>query len=141
MAIVNTYLLFNGNCEEAFNFYKSVFGKEFEYFGRFKDMPDATDTAKLTAAEGEKVMHVSLPIGKETVLQGSDANGADVTVGNNFFVSVYTRNQAECDQIFNGLSQGGNIKMPLAKTFWAESFGMFTDKFGINWTVSYAIPK
>ena len=139
MTLVNVYLTFNGNCEEAFNFYKSVFGGEFPYIGRFKDMP-ADESKKMPAADAEKIMHVSLPISKETMLMGSDTGGewaSNYSRGNNFSVSISTDSKAEADRLFNGLSAGGNATMPMNKTFWGDYFGMFTDKFGINWMVSF----
>jgi len=139
MTTVNVYLTFNGNCEEAFNFYKSVFGGEFPYIGRFKDMP-AEGGKPVPAEDAEKIMHVSLPISKETMLMGSDTGGewaSNYSHGNNFSISISTDNKTEADRLFNGLSTGGQVTMPLNKTFWGEYFGMFTDKFGINWMVSF----
>jgi PhnB protein len=139
MATVNIYLTFNGNCEEAFNFYKSVFGGEFPYIGRFKDMPPGED-AKLNPGEDNRIMHVSLPISKETMLMGSDTGGEWVTgylQGNNFSISITADSKEEAEKLFNGLSAGGKVTMPLAKTFWSECFGMFTDKFGISWMMSF----
>jgi PhnB protein len=139
MTTVNVYLTFNGNCEEAFNFYKSVFGGEFPYIGRFKDMP--TEGGKPVSTEdAEKIMHVSLPISKETMLMGSDTGGewaSNYSHGNNFSISINTGSKDEADRLFNGLSIGGQVTMPMNKTFWGEYFGMFTDKFGINWMVSF----
>jgi PhnB protein len=139
MATVNIYLTFNGNCEEAFNFYKSVFGGEFPYIGRFKDMPPGED-AKLNPGEDNRIMHVSLPISKETMLMGSDTGGEWATgylQGNNFSISITADSKEEAEKLFNGLSAGGKVTMPLAKTFWSECFGMFTDKFGISWMMSF----
>lgn len=140
MTTVNIYLTYEGNCEEAFNFYKSIFGGEFSYLGRFKDMPPQEGIPLVTAEEGEKIMHISLPISKETILMASDTGGewcAKITQGNNFSVSVNTDSQKEADRLFNGLSAGGKVTMPMEKTFWGSYFGMFTDKFGINWMVSF----
>ncbi len=137
MAQVNPYLTFNGNCEEAFNFYKSVFGGEFTYIGKFKDMPSEQP---IPEGVGELIMHVSLPISKETILMASDANeafGQTATAGTNFAVSINAENEEEAKKLFNGLSNGGKITMPLEKTFWGALFGMFTDKFGIHWMVNY----
>ena len=139
MPTVNVYLTFNGNCEEAFNFYKSVFGGEFPYLGRYKDMP-AEDGKKTASEDAEKIMHVSLPISKETMLMGSDTGGdwaANYSQGNNFSISISTDTKEEADRLFNGLSAGGTVNMPMNKTFWGDYFGMFTDKFGINWMVSF----
>ena len=139
MAVVNIYLTFNGNCEEAFNFYKSVFGSEFPYIGRFKDMPP-DQGPKLKPGDEERIMHVSLPISKETMLMGSDTGGewaADYKEGNNFSISINTTNREEADKLFKGLSAGGWVNMPMQSTFWGDYFGTFTDKFGINWMVSF----
>lgn len=140
MASVHTYLTFNGNCEAAFNFYKSVFGGEFEYIGKFKDMPPAEGQPAVSEADADKIMHVSLPIGNGSMLFGSDTSegfGGNVTFGNNFSLSINAENKDEADKLFNGLSSGGDIKMPMADTFWGAYFGMFVDKFGINWMVNY----
>lgn len=139
MAILNIYLTFDGNCEEAFKFYQSVFGGEFPYIGRFKDMPPGEDAGMVNPGEEDRIMHVSLPISKETMLMGSDTGGewgANYLQGNNFTISITADNKAEADKLFNGLSSGGKVTMPLSKTFWSEYFGTFTDKFGINWMVS-----
>ena len=139
MASVNIYLNFNGNCEEAFNFYKSVFGVEFQYIGRFNEMPPS-DEYKMPESDGEKIMHVSLPVGNGTTLMGSDTGGEwapSFVPGNNFSISINTESKEEAEKLFNGLSIGGKITMPLNKTFWSDCFGMFTDKFGINWMVSF----
>lgn len=141
MAIVNIYLNFDGNCEQAFDFYKSVFGGEYPYIGRFKDMPPSEDASKQVPEEtANRIMHVSLPISKETMLMGSDTGGewaASFKQGNNFSISVNAASKDEADRIFNALSAGGQVTMPLANTFWGDYFGMLTDKFGINWMMSY----
>lgn len=141
MATVNVYLTFNGQCEAAFNFYKSVFGGEFPYIGRFKDMPPSEEGAKsMTGADGERIMHVSLPISKETMLMGSDTGGewaSNFKQGNNFSISITAGSKEEADRLFNGLAKGGQITMPLNKTFWGDYFGMLTDQFGINWMMSW----
>ena len=135
MAQINPYLTFDGQCEAAFLFYKSVFGGEFTYIGKFKDMPQDG----LSGEDGERIMHVSLPISKETILMGSDTTSAQgkSIVGNNISISINTDSEAEADKLFNGLSVGGAIGMPMEKTFWGAYFGMFTDKFGINWMVNF----
>lgn len=138
MATTNTYLNFNGNCEEAFNFYKSVFGGEFTYLGRFGDMPESEEY-KVPETEKNKIMHVGLPIGT-SILMGSDTGGEwapSFVQGNNFSVSITAFNKQEADTLFIKLSIGGHITMPLDNTFWGDYFGMLTDKFGINWMVSF----
>ena len=135
MATVNTYLNFNGNTEEAFNFYKSVFGGEFTTLQRFKDIPD---TDKMPADEGNKVMHVALPIGGN-VLMGTDVSSSmpKVVFGTNSSISIDAAGKEEADKLFNGLSAGGNVAMPLEKMFWGAYFGFFIDKFGVQWMVNY----
>jgi len=141
MTTVNVYLTFDGNCEEAFNFYKKVFGGEFTYLGRFKDMPPMEGVPPMSADEGNRVMHVSLPVSAETILMGSDSGGEwsqKLEVGNNFSVSVTTGTKDEANRLFKELSTGGKVSMPMQSTFWGDYFGTFTDKFGINWMVSFA---
>lgn len=140
MAIANIYLNFKGNCEEAFNFYKSVLGGEFAYVGRFKDVPPQEGAPPVPADAADQIMHISLPISRETSLMGSDSPGEwaeQFKEGNNFSISLSVNTKEESETMFNGLSAGGKVSMPLSKTFWSESFGMFTDKFGVNWMVSY----
>lgn len=138
MAAINPYLMFNGTCEEAFLFYKSVFGGEFPYIGKFKDAPTEEGDAPLSEADANRIMHVSLPIGN-TILMGSDTHPryGDVGFGDNFSISINTESTEEADRIFNGLSADGHVEMPMNKTFWGSYFGMFKDKFGINWMVNF----
>ncbi len=136
---INPYLNFPGTCEEAFNFYRSVFGGKFSFLGRFKEMPPQ-DGKTMSPELGEKIMHVSLPISKETVLMGSDSSeefGQVTTMGNNFSISINAISPNEADRLYNGLAAGGMAFMPMSKTFWGSYFGMLTDKFGIIWMVSY----
>lgn len=138
MAQINPYLIFNGNCESAFLFYQSVFGGEFPYMGKFKDMPADDNCPPVSEEEANRVMHVSLPIGN-TVLMGSDSTSqsGDVVIGANVSISINTESRAEADRIFNGLSADGNPFMPMSNTFWGAYFGMFIDKFGIHWMVNF----
>jgi len=141
MATLNPYLNFAGNTEEAFNFYKSVFGGEFTMIQRFKDTPEKD---KISPADQQKIMHVGLPIGKGNVLMATDAlesMGHPVKMGNNINLSLETQNKEESDKIFNALSVGGKIEMPLQNTFWGAYFGSVIDKFGIHWLVNYTLPK
>jgi PhnB protein len=135
MPALNPYLNFNGNTEEAFNFYKSVFGGEFAMVSRFKDIPAEF---KGPAHEDNKIMHISLPIAGGSVLMGSDVPEAmgKVTMGNNFNISLHPSTKEEADKLFNGLSAGGSVTMPMADAFWGSYFGMFTDKFGISWMIN-----
>jgi PhnB protein len=141
MASINAYVNFKNTTEAAFNFYKSVFGGEFLSLQRYKDTPEA---GKVSDADKDKIMHVSLKIGKENVLMGTDAledMGHPLIVGNNFSLSVGADSEEEATKIFNGLSAGGKITMPLQKTFWGAYFGMLTDKFGIQWMVNFDYAK
>jgi PhnB protein len=142
MARINAYLTFDGTCEEAFNFYKSVFGGDFPMVGKFGDMPPQEGMPPISDEVKNRIMHMSLPISAETVLMGSDTMPGihDHQVGNNISLSINTDSREEADLIFTGLSAGGKVSMPLADTFWGAYFGMWTDKFGINWMVNYDDP-
>lgn len=137
MKAVNPYLNFNGTTEQVFNFYKSVFGGEFVTLQRFKDTPEA---GKIPPEAGDKLMHVALPIGKGNILMGTDAlesMGQKLTIGNNFSLAISTDSEEEADKLFGKLSAGGKVQVPLSKAFWGAYFGMLTDKFGIQWMVSF----
>lgn len=137
MATLNPYLTFNGNCEEAFNFYKSVFGGEFSHLGRFKEAPAESECQEMPEDQKNKIMHVSLPISKETVLMGSDGNPqfGEVTTGTHITLSIGTDSKEEADRLFNALSKGGKITMPMAEMFWGDYFGMLTDQYGFDWMI------
>jgi PhnB protein len=137
MATINPYLNFPGTAEEAFNRYKSVLGGEFLALQRYKDMPEGS---KVSAEDAEKIMHIALPIGNGNILMGTDAlesMGQKLTTGNNFYLSLDVNSEGEADQVFNALSDGGQAIMPMQKAFWGSYFGMLTDKFGVQWMVSY----
>ncbi|GGK76238.1 VOC family protein [Rufibacter glacialis] len=141
MPSLHPYLNFNGTTEEAFNFYKSVFGGEFVVLQRFKDTADG---ASLPAEDQEKIMHIALPIGEDTILMANDSlesMGHPLTVGNNVSLSIDAKSMEEATSLFNGLAEGGIITMPLQKTFWGAFFGMCTDRFGINWMVNHDIEE
>ena len=136
MKAINPYLNFDGQCEEAFNLYKSVFGGEFAMIQRFKEVPSEE---KLPESEGNKLIHVSLPLSNGNILMGSDRPSSigPAVKGDNFSISIETESVEETTKIFNALSKGGIIKMPLGDTFWGAYFGMFVDKFGIPWMIGY----
>jgi PhnB protein len=138
MTSVNIYLIFNGNCGEAFRFYKKAFGGDFEMISKFGEMPPQEGQV-LSEEDKEKIMHVKLPISAETVLYGSDSLTPEqkVTFGNNFSVSINVDAKEKADDLFAKLSEEGKITMPLQTTFWGAYFGMWTDKFGVNWMVNY----
>ena len=138
MKSISPYLNFNGNAEEAFAFYRSVFGGEFLMIQRFKDMPEAEKT--VSSNEMSKIMHVSLPLGKVAVLMGSDApesRGMRVTFGNSFHISLEAESEAEAIKIFKALSAGGDVKMPLQRQFWGAWYGQVVDKFGVSWMINF----
>ena len=137
MKAVNPYLNFPGNTEEVFNFYKAAFGGEFATIMRFKDSPEAANTAP---RDQDKLMHIALPIGKGNMLMGTDSlesKGQKLRPGNNFHLSISADSDAETEKLFNALSAGGKVIVPLSKQFWGSYFGMFTDKFGVQWMVSH----
>ena len=140
MAIINTYLHSDGKTEEAFNFYKSIFGGEYSTFVRYSDMPDGSGFGEISDGEKQKIMHVALPTGSGNTLMGADTLESmkyEIKPGNNFSISITTESREETVRIFNGLAEGGKVTMPLAKTFWSEYFGMCVDKFGILWMVNF----
>lgn len=141
MKYSSQYLNFNGNAEEAFVFYKSVFGGDFSFVMRFKETPDG---AKVSEAERDKIMHIALPLGNGHMLMASDvleSFGQKVTFGSNLYIYIETESTEEADRIFGGLSSGGKVEMPLENTFWNSYFGSLIDKFGVQWMVSYTLPE
>lgn len=140
---INTYLNFNGNTEEAFNFYKSVFGGEFSRLMRFKDIPSGE--APLPPDFEDKIMHVSLPIGNQgDILMGTDAienMGHKLIFGNNISISISPDSKEEADNIFNGLAEGGKIEMPISDMFWGDYFGSLVDRFGVQWMINFEYKK
>ena len=140
MPVIHPYLSFNGNCDAAFTFYQSVFGGKLELY-RYKDTPSAEQGGyPIAENEKERVMHVTLPIGEHGALMGcdtSDCGGHLAKFGDNVSLSLCAESPEEARRIFNALSQGGQITMPIEKTFWADLFGMCIDQFGIPWMVNY----
>jgi PhnB protein len=138
MAILNPYLIFNGNCEEAFLFYADVFQVPFPKVMRFGDMSKDAEP-KLSKNDANRIMHITLPLANGTTLMGSDSNSVagEVTFGENISISINTESEKEANTLFEGLSNRGIIKMPIQKTFWNAYFGMLTDKFGINWMINF----
>ena len=137
---LNVYLHFNDNCREVFEFYRSVFGGEFTHLATFRDMPDQMG---MPEEEKDKVMHVSYDIGG-TTLMGSDVPSAfapPVEQGDNFSISYQTDSRQQTEGLFNKISEGGKITMPLGDTFWGAYFGSCTDKYGINWMFNYEDPQ
>ena len=138
MAQLNPYIHFNGNAEEAFNFYKSVFGGEFAMISRFKDL--SIPGHPISEHEANKIMHIALPIGKSSVLMASDTPefmGRQNENENRSKISISVESKEEADKLFNGLSAGGKIEMPIDDSPWGSYFGMFRDKYGIEWMVDF----
>ena len=138
MASINPYIHFNGNAEEAFTFYKSVFGGEFTRIARFKDF--SNPEYPIPEKEQNKIMHIALPIGKSSVLMGSDTPefmGRHKENENRSKISVIAESKEEADKIFNGLSAGGTVEMPIGDSPWGSYFAMFRDKYGIEWIVEF----
>jgi PhnB protein len=137
MAFINPHINFNGNAEEAFTFYKSVFGGEFAKIVRFKDLSDAG--FPVAEHEANKIMHIALPIGKNYLM----ANDVPEFMGktneneNRSKISISAESKEEADKLFNSLSKDGNIEMPIGDSPWGSYFGMFRDKYGIEWMVDF----
>lgn len=137
-----TYLNFAGNTEEAFVFYKSVFGGEFSSVIRFKDMP--MEGVTIPEADENKLMHISLPISENAVLMASDtleSFGQILNKGNNVYIFVGPDSKEEADRVFDDLSAGGTVEMPMSFQLWGDYFGSFQDKYGVMWIISYEVPK
>ena len=137
MALINPYINFNGNAEEAFNFYKSVFGGEFANVMRFKDM--SNPEYPIAENEANKIMHIALPIGKN-ILMGNDVPERMGKVNENenrSKIAISAESREEADKLFSGLSAAGNIEVPIDDSPWGSYFGMFRDKFGIEWMVDF----
>lgn len=138
MAQINPYIHFNGNTEEAFTFYKSVFGGEFAMVIRFKDLPNSENP--IPESEAEKIMHIALPKGETDLLMASDTpefmrkHNENETRSK---ISISTESKEEADHLFNGLSAGGTIEVPISDSPWGSYFGMLRDKYGIEWMVDY----
>ncbi len=137
---INPYMTFNGNCEDAFNYYKTVFGSEFASIGRFKDMPPMPGMS-FDEKAGNLLMHVSLPINNSgCVLMGCDANPnmGQVKWGKNITLSVDAESREQADAYYTALADGGKAHMPMGDMFWGSYWGMCEDKFGVNWMVNFA---
>jgi PhnB protein len=137
MAQINPHINFNGNAEEAFTFYKSVFGGEFAIIMRFKDI--SSPEFPVTDNDANKIMHIALPIGKNILM----ANDVPESMGqtneneNRSKISISAQSKEEADKLFNGLSVGGQIEVPIGDSPWGSYFGMFRDKYGIEWMVDF----
>ena len=138
MLSANTYLNFSGNTEEAFNFYKSVFGGEFISLVRFREFPH--NRMGVPESDLDKIAHLALPLGENNILMGSDNleyNCKPLNVGNNFYISLEVETDHKADELFESLAGDGRIEMPMQKTEWAEKFGICEDRFGVQWMVMF----
>lgn len=136
------YLNFGGNAREALEFYRSVFGGEFSSEVAFGDMP--MEGMSIPEEDKGKMMHISLPIGEDNVLMASDtlaSLGQETVQGNYAYISVHPDTKEDADRIFNGLSQGADIEMPMGDQVWGDYFGSLRDKFGVGWMINYAPPR
>jgi PhnB protein len=132
---VEPYIFFNGRCEEAIEFYKKAFGAEVAILMRFKDSPEPHTPGMMPPGSENKIMHVSLRIGDTTVM-ASDGRCTGETSFQGFALSLNPANESEASRVFAALADGGQVQMPLAKTFWSPCFGMVSDRFGVMWMVS-----
>lgn len=140
MARTSTYLNFNGTTEEAFNYYKSVFGTEFAGpITRMGDVPPQPGQPELDERQKQLVMNVQLPITGGHVIMGTDADesmGFELNQGNNVYISIDPDTRAEADRLFAGLADGGKVEWPISEAFWGDYFGSLVDKFGVQWMVN-----
>lgn len=137
MLSINPYLNFSGKTEEAMNFYRSVFGGEFTTFKRFNESPGHE---KMPKEEQEKIMHASLPMGKVNGIMATDTLESmeqSLVTGNNIYICINTESEEESNRLFEGLSKGGKIEIPMNKTFWGAYFGICVDRFGVPWMINY----
>lgn len=132
--LIQPYLMFGGRCEEALEFYRSALGAQVDMLMRFSESPDPTPPGMLPPGFENKVMHASFRIG-DNMLMASDGceEGSQF---NGFSLSISVATEDEADRFFNALSDGGQVQMPLAKTFWSPRFGMLADRFGIHWMIN-----
>jgi PhnB protein len=136
---VQPYLIFEGRCEEAIEFYKKALGAKVEILMRYKDAPEAPPPGMCAPGSENKVMHATLKIGEATVM-ASDGRMQDKAAFRGFSLSLDARDEAHAKQLFSALSDGGQVMMPLGKTFFAKAFGMLADRFGVNWMVIVPAP-
>ncbi len=138
MAIINPHINFNGNVEEAFNFYRAVFGGEFSKIIRLKDL--ASSEFPVAEKDENNILHIALPIGTGSVLMGNDVPeflGKVNERENRSKITITAESKDEADKLYNGLSAGGEVEMPIADSPWGTYFAMFRDKYGIEWVVEY----
>jgi len=133
--IIQPYLFFNGNCEQAVEFYRKAIGAEVDMMMRFKDSPEPPPPGTVPPGSEDKIMHASFRLGGSTIM-ASDGCGTEKPNFQGFSLSLSVASEGEADRLFAGLADGGQVQMPLGKTFWSPRFGMVTDRFGIGWMIS-----
>lgn len=141
MKSINPYLNFPGNTEEAFNFYRKIFGGDFPGgIFRFDGTPGSE---KLNSEDKQKIMHMALPMGNNMIM-ATDAlpsMGFTINFGNNMYIYIDAESRDEADKLFNGLAEGGKVEMPMADQFWGDYFGSLIDKFSVQWMIGYSTSK
>ncbi len=138
--VIQPYLFFNGNCEKAVEFYRKALGAEVEMMMRFKESPEPPKPGMVPPGYENKIMHTSFRIGQTTVM-ASDGCDTEKPNFDGFSLSLSVSSEAEADRAFAALADGGQVRMPLAKTFWSPRFGMVADRFGIGWMISVTPPE
>jgi PhnB protein len=133
--IIQPYLFFNGTCEQALEFYRKALGAEVEFTMRYKESPESPPPGMVPPGWEDKIMHTSFRIG-ETTMMASDGCSTSKASFDGFSLSLSVDSEAEADRAFAALAEGGQVRMPLTKTFWSPRFGMLTDRFGVGWMVS-----
>src|SRR6266576_4608665 len=136
---IQPYLFFNGNCEQAIEFYRKALGAEVEMMMRFKESPEPPPPGAVPPGSENKIMHASFRIGQTTVL-ASDGDSSDKASFQGFSLSLAVPSEPEADRVFNALAEGGQVKLPLTKTFFSPRFGMVEDRFGVGWMIMVALP-
>lgn len=144
MASLSIYLLFDGNCEAAFNHYKKVFCRDFVSLLRYGDVPAREGMPELSEGERSKIENISLPISEKAYMMGADgleSLGMKPVIGNNFSIYFEADEKEQADHIFKGLSENGIAKMPMTLAHWGDYFGMCTDMFGVNWFINCSLKE
>jgi PhnB protein len=144
MPTSNIYLTFDGNCREAFDFYRSVFGTDYEFVGTFSEMPAQEGMPPMNEETGKRIMHMSLPVDDGTRIMGSDnfpGMSPPLIQGNNFSIMISADSKEKADEYFTKLAQGGEEEMPMQDTFWGSYFGSLKDRYGIAWMISFSLEE
>jgi PhnB protein len=138
--VIQPYLFFNGRCEEAVEFYRKTLGAEVEMMMRFKESPEPHEPGMVPPGFENKIMHSTFRVGQTTIM-ASDGCEAGQPKFDGFSLALTVPNEADADRVFNALADGGQVKLPLTKTFWSPRFGMLEDRFGVGWMISVAAGK